>query len=1174
MLPWVTLLVLAPINGQFAPSHKSVISLNPPWTTVFQGEKVTLTCNGFHLYVPEKTTWYRSYHGEEIQRGNTLEVHESGKYRCQTQGSLISNSVHLVFSSALLILQAPLSVFQGDSVVLRCQAKVGVAPKTIKKNDEVLASLNKNSNFYIHNASLKDNGVYYCIGSKEKCCSVISNRVNIEVQELFPRPELTASPFLLMDGSSMTLTCKTQLPPERPNVQLQFRFFRERQTLGSGWSSSHTLWITAVWTEDSGFYWCEAETVTHTVRKQSPRFMIHVQSVDVKVQIRTFPASGSVFEGQELVFICSVHGVTGSVIIFWYKIVNNLGKGTRIQSSPEARLKISSVRSSDAGEYFCAVKNKNRYFHSKPVTRQKQLLMNFLSLSVPVPHPVLTLSSPEDLAFEGAMVTLSCTVQRGSLPILYNFYHENNLLWRNLIHSERGATFNFSLTAKDSGNYYCTADNGMGPQLSKAVSLFITIPVSRPVLTLRTPRAQTVVGDMVELHCEALRGSPILYRFYHEDVTLRSSSALSGGGASFNFSLTAGHSGSYSCMAENGLGAQLSDTILLSVIVPVSHPVLTFRNLGAQAVVGDVVELHCEALKGSPPILYQFYHEDVTLGNSLASSGGEASINLSLTAEHSGNYSCEANNGLIAQHSKVVTLIVTVPVSRPILTLRAPRAQAMVGDMVELRCEALTGSPPILYRFYHEDVTLGNSSAPSGGGTSFNLSLTTEHSGNYSCEADNGVWAQRSEVMTLSIARLIDSRSGAVATGVTWGLLGLTGLIAGALLLYFWFLRKTGGRSSSEPSRIPSDLDPQEPTYHNVPAWIELQPVYANVNTRGGDVVYSEVRSIQERSKHAVASDPKLLRNEESPVIYSQVKMAALSQSKSLSPHLAKNRLGSAGEWKEEEVLWPGPWSNRDAGGIREGFWSITLSVCLFSKETQQMVCTLNAKSNRSSKYRPLDVTGSPGWCQTWVESSQESCLLRLFWGRGQPQMASLWRKCPDGGGAHCCLLKLQQTLYPSSHCGHTNTPKALVMISPPDLTFLKLGDTLCLQPMKFSQTLWAPMKLQVTSVKPLELCNLPTFVSPNLYPQSKGLYNPENYGPRNRKHGELGSKSGSRVEKTPVKVVGESFKGKKSKSGSRHCGKEVKRSLRTGIPHYRKVMGPPDTLQTHSPQWGWEPEA
>lgn len=95
---------------------------------------------------------------------------------------------------------------------------------------------------------------------------------------------------------------------------------------------------------------------------------------------------------------------------------------------------------------------------------------------------------------------------------------------------------------------------------------------------------------------------------------------------------------------------------LLSLSVPVSHPVLTLSAPGAQVVLGDVVELHCEVWRGSSPILYQFYHENVALGSSSAPSGGGLTFNLSLTAEHYGNYYCEANNDLVAQRSEVVPL--------------------------------------------------------------------------------------------------------------------------------------------------------------------------------------------------------------------------------------------------------------------------------------------------------------------------------------------------------------------------------------------------------------------------------------------------------------------------------------------------------------------------------------
>lgn len=79
----------------------------------------------------------------------------------------------------------------------------------------------------------------------------------------------------------------------------------------------------------------------------------------------------------------------------------------------------------------------------------------------------------------------------------------------------------------------------------------------------------------------------------------------------------------------------------------------------------------------------------------------------------------------------------SVPVSCPILTLRVPGAQAVVGDMVRL-CEAFLQS---CTNVITKNVTLGNISTPSGGGVSANISLTAEHSRNFFCEADNGLRA-------------------------------------------------------------------------------------------------------------------------------------------------------------------------------------------------------------------------------------------------------------------------------------------------------------------------------------------------------------------------------------------------------------------------------------------------
>ncbi|XP_011783866.1 PREDICTED: Fc receptor-like protein 1 isoform X1 [Colobus angolensis palliatus] len=277
---------------------------------------------------------------------------------------------------------------------------------------------------------------------------------------------LIVSPSHPTEGSPVTLTCK--MPSlQSSDAQFQFCFFRDAQALGPGWSSSPKLQIANMWKEDSGSYWCEAQTMASKVLR-SWRSQINVHRVPVAdVSLETQPPGGQVMEGDRLVLICSVAMGTGDITFLWYKGAMGLNLQTKTQRSLTAEYEIPTARESDAEQY------------------------------------------------------------------------------------------------------YCVAENGYGPRPSGLVSITVRIPVSRPMLMLRAPRAQAVVGDVLTLHCEALRGShPILYWFYHEDVILGSSSAPSGGGASFNLSLTTEHSGNYSCEANNGLGAQRSEEVTLNFTVP------------------------------------------------------------------------------------------------------------------------------------------------------------------------------------------------------------------------------------------------------------------------------------------------------------------------------------------------------------------------------------------------------------------------------------------------------------------------------------------------------------------------------------------------------------------------------------------------------------------------------
>nr|XP_012604170.1 Fc receptor-like protein 4 isoform X1 [Microcebus murinus]XP_012604171.1 Fc receptor-like protein 4 isoform X1 [Microcebus murinus]XP_012604172.1 Fc receptor-like protein 4 isoform X1 [Microcebus murinus]XP_012604173.1 Fc receptor-like protein 4 isoform X1 [Microcebus murinus] len=342
-----------------ATAPKPVISLHPPWTTVFRGERVNLTCNGFH-YSPQKTKWYSWKKIVTDTPGNTLEVRASGEYTCQTGGSTPSNPVHLFFSIESLILQAPYSVFEGDTLVLRCQRKGKKKLTAVKYfwNRKILSTFNESRDLLIPQASSNNNGDYQCTGTEDKNYVFRSNRKMIKIQELFPRPKLIATVSQPTEGNSVNLSCETQLPPERSDTPLYFVFFGDDGVVLSNWSKSPELQIPAVWREDSGSYWCGAETASGSVHKRSLPLQIHVQRIPVSgVLMETQPPGDQVAEGEVLVLVCSVAEGTGDTTFSWHREDTNETLGRKTLRSQRAELEIPVIRESHAGGYYCAADN-------------------------------------------------------------------------------------------------------------------------------------------------------------------------------------------------------------------------------------------------------------------------------------------------------------------------------------------------------------------------------------------------------------------------------------------------------------------------------------------------------------------------------------------------------------------------------------------------------------------------------------------------------------------------------------------------------------------------------------------------------------------------------------------------------------------------------------------------
>ncbi|XP_023581381.1 Fc receptor-like protein 1 isoform X2 [Trichechus manatus latirostris] len=411
--------------------------------------------------------------------------------------------------------------------------------------------------------------------------------------------------------------------------------------------------------------------------------------------------------------------------------------------------------------------------------------------------------------------------------------------------------------------------------------LLICAPLCEPTeLFLTASPAHPIEGSSVTLTCAIqlplqTTDSQLQYRFVRNGWPLRL--AWSSSPKLQIPSMWRGNSGLYWCEAKPVKAGVIKSKMLQINVqrVPVSDVNLEARPPGGQVTEGKMLVLVCSVTEGTGNITFFWYKGamGLKLGTKTQSSLTAEFEILTARESDAEQYYCAADNGYGPSLSELVSITVRIPVSHPVLTIRATGAQAVAGDTVELHCEVQRGSPPILYRFYHEDIILGNSSAPSSGGASFNL--TAEHSGNYSCEADNGLGTQHSEAVPLNITVPTKNRREFITTGVIEGLLGALGPFTIVLLFCYWLKRKIGKQSASDPLRSPPSPVPQEITYLNSPTPVPLQPVYENVNLVSGDDIYSLVYCSQQEWKAAAERPRTPTEDEVSLDIYSKLKQAS-----------------------------------------------------------------------------------------------------------------------------------------------------------------------------------------------------------------------------------------------------------------------------------------------------------
>ncbi|XP_023069966.2 Fc receptor-like protein 6 isoform X10 [Piliocolobus tephrosceles] len=215
-------------------------------------------------------------------------------------------------------------------------------------------------------------------------------------------------------------------------------------------------------------------------------------------------------------------------------------------------------------------------------------------------------------------------------------------------------------TVQSSGQYSCTGQVMYIPQIFTLTSETVMVQVQElfppPVLSA-SPSPEPREGSLVTLRCQTklhpLRSTLRLLFSFHKD-----SHTLQDRGPHPELCIPGvkeGDSGLYWCEValKGGQVQKQSPQLGVRVQAPVSCPVLTLHHGPTDPAVGDMVQLLCEAQRGSPPILYLFYLDEKIVGNHSAPCGGNASLLFPVKSEQdAGNYSCEAENGVSRERSE------------------------------------------------------------------------------------------------------------------------------------------------------------------------------------------------------------------------------------------------------------------------------------------------------------------------------------------------------------------------------------------------------------------------------------------------------------------------------------------------------------------------------------------
>ncbi|KAL7736494.1 hypothetical protein ACLKA6_019693 [Drosophila palustris] len=444
---------------------------------------------------------------------------------------------------------------------------------------------------------------------------------------------------------------------------------------------------------------------------------------------------------------CTVNKGDLPIDVAWTKnggrVYTNDGIVVTKTSTRMSVLSIESVRARHAGNYSCvATNNAGESRH-------------WAILAVNVLPQIVPFDFGEESINELDMVSVSCTVNKGDLPVDIYWTKNGGRLYTNdglLVNrnSQRLSVLSIeSVRARHAGNYSCVATNNAGATRQSAM---LAVNVLPQVLPFVFGEESINELDMVSAYCTVNKGDLPLDiawtknggRVFTNDgvVVTRNSQRIS---VLSIESVRARHAGNYSCVATNNAG-ETRQSAMLAVNVPPSiapfsfgdDPVNTGENAGVQCMVqkGDV-PITIKWTLNSRPIING--EEGITI---LKLSPKTSVLNIAAVEQyHRGTFKCIAEN---LAGSSYTTSELKVNVPPHVLPFNFGSEVFNMGDVLGINCVVLKGDLPLEIHWTLNDEII---ESEKDGFTVMQLNsrtsylsvdaLEAKHRGVYSCIAQN-----------------------------------------------------------------------------------------------------------------------------------------------------------------------------------------------------------------------------------------------------------------------------------------------------------------------------------------------------------------------------------------------------------------------------------------------------